>query len=50
MEHCPDTAQRDTNPAAGALADLRLDTPQQSFDVSPLYPALRRRVAAGALR
>jgi len=34
MEHGPNTTQRDADPAPGALADLRPDTPQQRFDLA----------------
>jgi hypothetical protein len=35
MEHGPHSAERDADPAPGALADLRPDGPQQPFDLAP---------------
>jgi hypothetical protein len=42
MEHGPDIAQRDTNPAPRALADFRPDAPQQGFDLTPAKIGGRR--------
>ena len=42
MEHSADTAQRDANPATGALSDLRPDAPEQGFDLIPAKIGWRR--------
>jgi hypothetical protein len=35
MEHGPNSAERDADPAPSAFADLRPDAPQQPFDLAP---------------
>jgi hypothetical protein len=42
MEHGPHSAQRDADPAPGALADLRPECPQQPFDLAPSKIGRRR--------